>query len=83
LGGMKYLTSVRAPYAHLGLRFIPLGGLTTQNMTAYLADPAVPALGGSWLAPRKLIQQNDWAAITANAVEARRIIDSLRAGKAQ
>ena len=77
-GGMKYLSSMKAPYAHFGLRFIPLGGLNAQNMAAYLADPAVPAIGGSWIAPRKLIQQEDWPAITANAAEARRIVDSLR-----
>ena len=77
-GGMKYLSSMKAPYDHLGLRFIPLGGLNVQNMGAYLADPAVPAIGGSWIAPRKLIQQQDWATITANATEARRIIDDVR-----
>jgi len=77
-GGMTYLSSMNAPYAHLGLRFIPLGGLNVKNMVAYLADTAVPAIGGSWIAPRKLIQQNDWAAITANAIEARRIIDDIK-----
>ncbi len=79
-GGMKYLTSMKAPYAHLELSFIPLGGLNAQNMASYLADPAIPAIGGSWLAPRKLIQQQDWDAITANAAEARSIIDSYREG---
>jgi len=78
VGGMKYLASMMAPYAHLGLRFVPLGGLNAENMTAYLANPAVPAVGGSWLAPRQLIQQEAWPAITARAAEARRIIDGLR-----
>ena len=77
-GGMKYLSSVKAPYAHLGLRFIPLGGLNAANMADYLSDPAVPAIGGSWIAPRKLIQQEDWAAITANAAESRKIVEELR-----
>jgi 2-keto-3-deoxy-6-phosphogluconate aldolase len=30
----------------------------------------VPAVGGSWIAPRGLIQKRDWAAITRNAREA-------------
>jgi 2-dehydro-3-deoxyphosphogluconate aldolase/(4S)-4-hydroxy-2-oxoglutarate aldolase len=77
-GGMKYLRSMNAPYAHLGLRFVPLGGLNAENMITYLADPAVPAIGGSWIAPRKLIQREDWAAITANAAQSRRMIDDLR-----
>ena len=81
-GGMKYLASMKAPYAHLGLQFIPLGGLNAQNMTTYLADPAVPALGGSWIASRAAIQEEDWTTITARAAEARQIIDNSRKGGA-
>ncbi len=77
-GGMKYLKSVMAPYAHLGLKYVPLGGLNATNMVDYLSHPAVPAVGGSWIAKRDLIQQADWTAITERAAEARRIIDDLR-----
>jgi len=77
-GGMKYLASIKAPYAHLGLRYVPLGGLNAENMASYLSDSAVPAIGGSWIAKRNQIQQQDWPAITANAAEARNIIDTLR-----
>ena len=78
---MKYLKSMAAPYAHLGVRFIPLGGLTAKNMAGYLADPIVPAIGGSWLATRQAINAEDWETITGNAAEARKIVDDLRAGK--
>ncbi len=81
-GGMPYLSSMNAPYAHLGLRYIPLGGLNADNMSSYLGHPAVAAIGGSWIAPRKLIQEENWSAITQNAAEARRIIDELRGGDA-
>lgn len=77
-GGMKYLKSMAAPYAHLGVRFIPLGGLTAGNMAAYLSNPIVPAIGGSWLAARQVIQAGDWEGITKNAAEARRIVKELR-----
>ena len=77
-GGIKYLRSMYAPYAHLGLQFIPLGGLSASNMASYLFDSAVPAIGGSWLAPRKLIQNQNWSAVIDNATEARRIIQELR-----
>lgn len=80
-GGVSYLSSMNAPYAHLGLRFIPLGGLNAENMSSYLANPAVAAIGGSWIAPRKLIQQEDWPAISARAAEARRIIEEHRRGE--
>lgn len=77
-GGIKYLRSMYAPYAHLGLRFIPLGGLNAGNMAAYLYDEAVPAIGGSWIATRKLIQAQDWSTVIDHATEARRIIKDMR-----
>ncbi len=76
-GGLAYLKSLRAPYAHLGVRFIPLGGIKPANLTGYLADPGVLALGGSWIAPRNLILAEDWAQIQANAREARTLIENL------
>ena len=77
-GGIKYLRSMYAPYAHLGLQFIPLGGLNASNMAAYLYDDAVPAIGGSWIATRKLIQAQDWSTVIDHATEARRIIKDMR-----
>jgi len=66
-GGIPYLQTIGAPYAHLGLEYIPLGGLGPDNFTRYLALPNVTAVGGSWVAPRELIQKGDWKTITANA----------------
>jgi 2-dehydro-3-deoxyphosphogluconate aldolase/(4S)-4-hydroxy-2-oxoglutarate aldolase len=73
-GGVTYLNSMTGPYAHLGLEYIPLGGLGEQNFTRYLALENVPAVGGSWIAPRDLIQRKAWTAITNNA---RRATDRL------
>ncbi len=69
-GGIPYLKSIAAPYAHLDLEYIPLGGLDAENFTRYLALENVPAVGGSWIAPRDLIRQRDWETITRNALEA-------------
>ena len=66
-GGISYLRSVAAPYAHLGLEYIPLGGLDEKNFVNYLALDCVPAVGGSWIAPRDLIKRQDWQAITQSA----------------
>ncbi len=77
-GGLAYLKAMASPYAHLGLKFVPLGGLTAKNMAAYLADPNIAALGGSWLAPRELIQARAWDTITALATEAVQFIKSTR-----
>ncbi len=69
-GGVEYLKSMNAPYKHLGLNYIPLGGLNEENMAAYLCEEFIPAIGGSWIAARGLIQREEWAAITANAARA-------------
>lgn len=78
LGGLAYLKAAAAPYAHLGLKYIPLGGVNAQNMTSYLRDPLIAALGGSWLAPRDLIKAGNWDAITTLAREAVTTIQSVR-----
>jgi len=77
-GGLKYLQSLAAPYAHLGVNYIPLGGVSPQNLGDYLAEPMILAVGGSWLAPRALIQQADWSGITARAATARETADRIR-----
>jgi Entner-Doudoroff aldolase len=74
-GGLPYLNSLAAPYAHLRLRYIPLGGLNAKNMRSYLENPHVAALGGSWLAPRELIAAERWDEITAHAQAA---VDAVR-----
>lgn len=78
LGGMAYLKSVAAPYAHLGLRYLPLGGLSLENIGPYVASPLTLALGGSWIASRDLIQAQNWARITENARLTREKIDAGR-----
>ena len=78
MGGLKYLRSCGAPYKHLGIRYIPLGGLNAGNMSDYLKEPTVVALGGSWIAKRELIQNQDWKTITQNAAEARKLADQAR-----
>ena len=82
IGGVTYLRSISAPYAHLGLQYIPLGGIDAQNLGEYLGESVVPAVGGSWIAPRQLIQANDWGSITSRAAAARELIAQTRQPKA-
>ncbi|MCA9230832.1 MAG: bifunctional 4-hydroxy-2-oxoglutarate aldolase/2-dehydro-3-deoxy-phosphogluconate aldolase [Planctomycetales bacterium] len=77
-GGLPYLRSIAAPYNHLGLKYIPLGGVSMQNIAEYLGDPLIAAVGGSWLAPRNVVAAKDWTAIEANAKEARQAVDAVR-----
>ncbi len=80
-GGLPYLRSIAAPYAHLGVRFMPLGGVDINNAERYLSDPCIHALGGSWIAPRDLIRGQDWAAITALARQASDLVTCVRKAK--
>ncbi|MDC7125719.1 MAG: bifunctional 4-hydroxy-2-oxoglutarate aldolase/2-dehydro-3-deoxy-phosphogluconate aldolase [Spirochaetales bacterium] len=78
MGGVKYLKGINAPYKHLGIRYIPLGGLNINNMRSYLESPDVIAIGGSWIAPSKLIDEGDWDSIARNADEAVKILKEVR-----
>jgi 2-dehydro-3-deoxyphosphogluconate aldolase / (4S)-4-hydroxy-2-oxoglutarate aldolase len=77
-GGLSYLNSIAAPFLHFGIKFIPLGGLNPTNMVSYLRDPKIAALGGSWLAPRELINAGSWQKITELALSATETIRSVR-----
>jgi len=76
-GGLPMLNSIRAPYAHLGVRFVPLGGINASNMNAWLTNPGVFAVGGSWLTPRDVVQEKNWDEITRRAWEACQIADAV------
>jgi 2-dehydro-3-deoxyphosphogluconate aldolase/(4S)-4-hydroxy-2-oxoglutarate aldolase len=78
-GGLAALKVLAAPYQHLGLRFIPLGGLKPDNTKAYLQSPLIAACGGSWLCTREQIAAGDWAAVRANAELATRLAREARA----
>jgi 2-dehydro-3-deoxyphosphogluconate aldolase/(4S)-4-hydroxy-2-oxoglutarate aldolase len=77
-GGLAYLKAIAAPYLHLGVSFLPLGGLNEKNMSSYLADPLVAAIGGSWLAPREAVREKHWRDITALARIATTLIQATR-----
>jgi 2-dehydro-3-deoxyphosphogluconate aldolase/(4S)-4-hydroxy-2-oxoglutarate aldolase len=78
LGGVPYLKSLNGPYAHLGLEYIPLGGLNEKNMQDYLNLARVAAVGGSWIAKRELLASEDWETVFRSAEAARRLVKRLR-----
>lgn len=78
MGGLKYLKSINGPYNHLGIKYIPLGGVTTENLASYASFAPVLAIGGSWIATKELINARNWNEITKRAREAKDIWDSSR-----
>jgi 2-dehydro-3-deoxyphosphogluconate aldolase/(4S)-4-hydroxy-2-oxoglutarate aldolase len=81
-GGLAYLRTIAAPFAHLGVQYIPLGGVGAGNAESYLQESSVLALGGSWLAPRDVIKSKGWAKITSNAQEVMAVVGRLNGGAA-
>ena len=77
-GGMKHLTNMAAPYQYLNLKFIPLGGLSMDNVGHYLQSSLITAVGGSWIARRPMILAEDWESITAKARQIRSLISDIR-----
>ena len=66
-GGIGMLKSLAGPYAHLGVKFIPTGGIGLQNFEHYLELSTVLAVGGSWVATRGDISAGNWEEISRRA----------------
>jgi 2-dehydro-3-deoxyphosphogluconate aldolase/(4S)-4-hydroxy-2-oxoglutarate aldolase len=80
-GGLANLKVMAAPFAHLGLRFIPLGGIDANSLREYIESPLVLSVGGSWLAGHEAIRCKDWDSIRTSALESSRIVQSSRRRK--
>ena len=70
-GGLDMLKALHGPFPDQV--FCPTGGIDVASAPAYLAQPNVACVGGSWVAPKALVQAGDWAAITALAAAAQRL----------
>lgn len=66
-GGPKALSGISAPFAHLGIRFIPTGGVTEATIGDWLAIRQVVAVGGTWIAKTEDIRDGRFAEIAKNA----------------
>ena len=72
-GGIKALRALAGPFPDA--RFCPTGGIGEANAAAWLSEPNVVAVGGSWLCPAAEIRSGNWAGITAIC---RRTMKSLK-----
>ena len=59
-GGIEWLKGVGAVYSHTGIKFMPLGGVSIDNVLEYLKQPNVFACGGSWLCSRDILKEKNW-----------------------
>ncbi len=77
-GGLKMIKALAGPYGHTGLRFIPTGGVTEQNLEAYMAEKLVLAVGGTWIARKESIAAGKWDEIRRNCRRAVEIVAKAR-----
>ena len=68
VGGINLLKGFSGPFSDV--QFCPTGGVTVNSAPDFLALPNVPVCGGTWLTPKNLIENKDWAAITKLAKQA-------------
>lgn len=73
-GGIGMLKALAGPYGHTGVRFIPTGGITANNLGDYLKLPIVAAIGGSWMVDKALVAAANWAEITRLTREALAVV---------
>jgi 2-dehydro-3-deoxyphosphogluconate aldolase / (4S)-4-hydroxy-2-oxoglutarate aldolase len=67
-GGVEMLRALAAPFPDV--LFCPTGGITRAAAPGYLALANVVSIGGSWMAPRAMIDAQDWQGIEALARDA-------------
>ena len=67
-GGRPLLQGLGGPFPDVA--FCPTGGIGPDNAASYLALPNVLCVGGSWVAPDRLVQAGDWEGIERLAREA-------------
>ncbi len=67
-GGIAMLEAFAGPFAKVA--FCPTGGISRQTAPAFLNLPNVLCVGGSWVAPKALMDKGDWAGIEALARDA-------------
>jgi 2-dehydro-3-deoxyphosphogluconate aldolase/(4S)-4-hydroxy-2-oxoglutarate aldolase len=67
-GGIPMLQAFGGPFPNVA--FCPTGGITRNSAPAYLNLPNVLCVGGSWVAPKALVETGDWAGVEALAWDA-------------
>ncbi len=75
-GGVEWLKAMKPVYSHVGVKFMPLGGVKVDNVREYLSQSNVFACGGSWLCPRDILAKKDWKELRKRFSEASSLLKS-------
>ncbi len=72
-GGAPALKAIGAPLPQI--TFCPTGGVSPSNARDYLSLSNVVCAGGSWVAPKQMVVDGNWAGIEALARDAAKLKD--------
>ena len=75
-GGVAMIKAMAAPYNQL--RFMPTGGIGTQNLKDYLGFDKIICCGGSWMVKADLIRNGEFEKICKLTKEAKELAKNIR-----
>ena len=75
-GGVAMIKAMAAPYNQL--RFMPTGGIGTQNLKDYLGFDKIICCGGSWMVPSDKINRGNFAEIEKMTADAVTLLKEIR-----
>ena len=75
-GGLDAMKALSGPFG--SVKFIPTGGVNAQNLGAFLAQPYVHAVGGSWICLEADIKAGQFSKITRLCLETKKIVLQAR-----
>ena len=67
-GGAPFVSAVSAVFR--AVSFCPTGGVSESNKMDYLSLNNVFAVGGTWIAKKEWVEQENWQAITDSCIQA-------------
>jgi 2-dehydro-3-deoxyphosphogluconate aldolase / (4S)-4-hydroxy-2-oxoglutarate aldolase len=76
--GSGYIKAIRAPLPHL--RIVPTGGVDVHNVADFLKAGCVALGTGGSLVSSRILENSDWAALTAKA---REFVQAAKAARAK
>ena len=72
-GGIPFIKSLVSPLPNL--KFCPTGGISYETASGWLSLVNVSCVGGSWIAPAKDINDQNFSEITARAKQANKLVN--------
>lgn len=72
-GGIPFIKSLLSPLPNL--KFCPTGGISYETASEWLSLVNVSCVGGSWIAPAKDINDQNFSEITARAKQANKLVN--------